>query len=321
MAFAGQIILSSSPSRVATPRRRSNSPVSSSPLLPSPSQLIATKFANVKGAEVRDEKSTDLNWAKVGATTTTNPVAALDNLREAVNGIDEGLEDRKSVGALKRKKAKPKMLEARAEERKTSPKKSAACQTAAQKRSKSAIFAKNSESSNQKDISAEQDVEEKSIKKIKRKSQSRIEGRRITKPGLTRVIVAKKGKSTSSTKKSPQNNIAPIDSLKEKTNTLPAEKAPLDLLLAEAVRRRKAWTPPKDTPLEALNLGKLGRELNESLSLEEEGLKKSLSGGFENLLDDFGYASKREGLLISSDHGRNTNGEAVTKRRKLEVSR
>ena len=320
MAFAGQIILSSSPSRVATPRPRSISPISSSPLLPSPSQLFARKFANPKGAEIRDANSNDIDQAKIGATAVTNRVPAGDNLQAVANSIDE-LEDRDCIRVTKHKSTEPKKSQARQEEREISPKKLAACKTAKQKRrSKSAITAESSGDSNQTEFSAKLDGDKKSVRKIKGKSQSKIEGRRITKPGVTRVSVNKKGKSTLSSNKSIQDDATSNDPLKRKANTVPVGEAPLDLLLAEAVRRRKAWTPPKDTPTETLDLRKLERELDKPLALESQEPRKQSSGGFENLLDEFGYAGKGEGSLISSDHGRNANGEAVTKRRKLEVS-
>lgn len=321
MAFAGQITLSSSPSRVATPLHRSISPISSSPLLPSPSQLFATTFAKLKGAEVRNINSNDIIRAEVDATAVKNTVPTGGNLRDAVNSIEE-LEDRDHLGATKRKNTKPKKLQARGEGHGISPQKLAVCKTATKKRSsKSVVTIETSENSNPTDLSAKQNVEKKIIPKNKGKSQAKIGGRRITKPGVTRVSVNKKSKSTPSTKTLPQDGTAPNESLKHQGNTLSAEKAPLDLLLAEAVRRRKAWTPPKDTPQEALDLSKLGRDLDETLALESKEPRKPASGGFETLLDDFGYAGTGEGSLMTSDHGRNTNGEAVTKRRKIEVSR
>lgn len=321
MSFAGQIILSSSPLHVATPVHRSILPLSSSPLLPSPSQLFATKFPTSKGAEGSNANSNDIIWAEVGATAITNTIPVGGNLRDAVNSIEE-LEERDCIGATKRKNAEPKNSHVRSEERGMSPKKSANGKTAKQqKRSKSAVIAESSENLNQTDLSAKQDVGKKNITKTKGKSQSKIEGRRITKPGVTRVSANKKGKSASSTTKAPQDDTTPTDSLKQKAKTLEAKEAPLDLLLAEAVRRRKAWTPPKDTPKEALDLRKLGRELDETLVLEGTEPRKSASGSFENLLNDFGYAGNGEGSLMTSEHSRSINGEAVTKRRKIEVSR
>ena len=321
MAFAGQISLSSSPSRVATPLPRSISPLLSSPLLPSPSQLFATKFAKVKGVEFSNANSNDIVWAEVGATAITNTIPVGGNLRDGVNSIEE-LEEMDRIGATKRKNPESRKSQASGEERGISQKKPAGCKTVKQKRgSKSTVVAESSEDLNQTDLSAKQDVGKKSMTKPKGKSQSKIEGRRITKPGVTRVSVNKKRKPTSSTIKPPQGDTAPTDSSKQKAKTLVAREAPLDLLLAEAVRRRKAWTPPKDTPQEALDLRKLGTELDETLALEGTEPRKAASGGFENLLDDFGYAGKGEGSLMTSDHSRNMHGEAVTKRRKIEVSR
>lgn len=322
MAFAGQIILSSSPSRVATPPRRSITPISSSPLLPSPSQLFATKLASKKDARVKDGNSNDVIRAEIGATAVTRSVPALDHLREAVNGIDEELEGRGCLGSTKRKKDKPKKSKASGDGSERFSRKLAACETAAQKRkSRSAVPAESSESSNQTGLSAKQAVEKKSTKKSSRKSQSKIEGGRITKPGVTCVAGSKKGKSASSITKSPQHDTAQPDSLKQKADIRKSGKESLDLLLAEAVRRRRAWTPPKDTPVEPQDLAKLGREANETLALETQEPRKPTSGGFENLLGDFGYTGGVEGSFKSSDQGRNTTGEALTKRRKLEVSR
>ena len=324
MAFAGQIILSSSPLHVATPLRRSITPISSSPLLPSPSQLFAKKTANQKDTKALDGKSDAVIWANVSATDASNSIAALDHLREAANSISKDLEDRACLkGTKRRKEAWPKKSQARGEESETLLRKSADCKTVAQKRrSKSAVTAESSESSKSSDqtvLSVKQAIEKKNNKKSDRKSQAKIEGKRITKPGARSVSVTKKGKSASSAKKIPRSDAAPRDALQQEVNTGSAGKESLDLLLAEAVRRRRAWTPPKDTALEALDLG--SRELDETLALETQKPIKSTSGGFENLLSDFGYAGKGEGSFISSDQGSNTNGEVVTKRRKLEVGR
>lgn len=303
MAFAGQIILSSSPSRAATPLRGSITPISSSPLLPSPSQLFAAKIATKTDERRGGGSSNGFIWGDVSETAAIVSVPALDRLREGVNSIGEEPVDMGCVGGAKRKNARPKKSQAKKEEDATLPKKLAAPKIATRKpRSKFGVTAESSESPNQTGVSEKQAVEKKGIKKDKAKSQSKIRGSRITKPGVTCVTLAKNGKSASSI-------------------TKPAGEEPLELLLAEAVRRRRAWTPPKDTPLEAPNLEKLGRELDETLALETQEPRKPTSGEFENLLGDFGYDDKGEGSFISSDRGRNANGEAVTKRRKLEVSR
>lgn len=315
MSFAGQVILSSSPPRVATPLLRSVTPISSSPLLPSPSQLFATKFANKTEVRVEYAKSNDVIWAEVSATTVKNSVPTLDHLQGEVNSIE-------GDGSTKRKKTEIKKSKAREEEIETLPNGPITCKVTAQKRSsKSTVTVEGSESSEQTALSAKPAVKKKSRQTRDGKSQSKIEGSRITKPGVTSDTTTKKDKSASSKKSPAKNDTAPKDSSKKKAKSSPAEKQSLDLLLAEAVRRRRAWTPPKETPLETLDLGKLGRELNETLTLETEEPGIPAPGGFDNLLGDFGYTSKGQGSCIGSDQSRNTNGEAVTKKRKLEVSR
>lgn len=319
MAFAGQLSLSSSPSRVATPLRGSITPLSSSPSLPSPSQLFATKNTVTTGEKDGSKDSNSIIWGDV-LTTVRNSASALENPREGANGIVPDFEEKGSLKNGKHKQAKPKKSQAGEEESAREPFKVAAPKiTTPKPKNKSLITAESSESHKQTGLSRKQSAEKKGLKKRNPKLQSTIEGRRITKPGVIRATTGKKGNPASSSTKSPLDNISgQTDPSKQKKN--PAAKEPLELLLAEAVRRRKAWTPPKDTPLEASHVEKLEGVSNENLTLDSQEPRKSSSGGFENLLGNFAYADQGEGLCISSDQCRNTNGEALTKRRKLEVS-
>lgn len=321
MAFVGQVILSSSPSRVATPLRGSITPVSSSPSLPSPSQLFATKTA----AKIRDkngsEDSNSIAWGDILLTTVRNSASALESSREGVSGIVTDFEEKAGTDNGKHKQAKSKKSQAGEDGSGRESDKVAAPKIATPKlKNKSVVTAESSRSHKQAGLSRKQSAEKKGKKKRNADLQSKIEGTRITKPGVIRATAGKKGNPASSSTKSPQDNTSgPTHPSKQKTNI--AAKEPLELLLAEAVRRRKAWTPPKDTPLEVPHVEKLKGALNENLTLESQEFRKTSSGGFDNLLGDFGYADQEEGWCISSDQCRSTNGEALTKRRKLEVNR
>lgn len=331
MAFAGQIILSSSPSHVATPLLGSITLIPSSPSLPSPSQLFTTNTTSKSKEKTANQGSNGFAWENNNATTILELASASGSLQDTVNDTasifreDNGLE-RGNLNQLK-----PKKSQAEKGERIKGSKKAATPAIATRKpRKKSAVTAENSEAPKQTCSSEKKAAKTKEPKKTSGVKQSKIERRRITKPGIVPVIVAKKRESALSEAKNPlklpQNTISSAaDLLQAKTTFSAGEEKGLDLVLAEAVRRRKEWTPPKntapkDTSLEAPNPKETARCLIDRLVHEPREPGSPALGGFENLLDDFGYADRRKSLPDGSNQCRKTNGEAVTKRRKLEVS-
>lgn len=202
---------------------------------------------------------------------------------------------------------------------KSSKKRPVSTSTTRKPRKKSTAVAENSKTLSHTNQPEQQGIEKKVSKKKAEEMQSKIAKSRITKPGDN---VAKGGKAASTKKELHQvNNSEPVGPLKHKASNAPAGKESLDLLLAEAVRRRRVWTPPKDTPQEVLHLEKLDRAAGENITLKNQECGKLPLHGFENLQGDFGYADERENLSYGLESCRSTNGEALTKRRKLEVSR
>jgi hypothetical protein len=319
MASTHQIVLSSSPMHsmvVTTPLRGSCSPISSSPLLPSPSQLFAQK-ATTKTAERND--SYNIVAALSSTTTVRSSTFVAGSIREGTSRmkkIDGRNEEKGHVESEKHERVEP---QAGKEQSAKSSKKQIVSKSAIRKpRKKSMAVAENSKTLNHTNLSEQQDVEKKALKKRTEEIQSKIAKSKITKPGNN---VTKGGKVASSKKESHQSSkIEPVCPSKHKVNNNPAGKESLDLLLAEAVRRRRTWTPPKDTRQEVLQMEKPERAADENPTfINQEGGKLPLHG-FDNLLGDFGYADERENSLYGLEPYRNTNGEALTKRRKLEVS-
>jgi hypothetical protein len=245
--------------------------------------------------------------------------SALSSVQGGANGIGNEFRDKKIVERHGEQHEKPKKSQARKEGTASSPKKAVAPKIGMRKpRNKPPITAESPAVPDQLDASERGPTERKGKKKRGGEIQAKIE-KKITKPGAIGPTIVKKRKSATSPKVPRQDNASEtIDRFEHKASF---GEEPLDLLLAEAVRRRKAWTPPKETLQGPSHLENVERGLDEGLPFEEHGFARTHSLGFENLLGDFGYADQRGSCSIGSDQCRNTNGEALTKRRKIEVSR
>ncbi len=245
--------------------------------------------------------------------------SALSSVQGGANGIGNEFRGKKNVERHAEQPEKPKKSQARKEGNASSPKKAVAPKIGVRKpRNKPAITAESPTIPDQLDASERGPTERKGKKERGGEIQAKIE-KKIIKPGAIGSTTAKKRNSATSLKKPRQDNTSEtIDQLEHKASF---GKEPLDLLLAEAVRRRKAWTPPKETLQGPSHLENVERGLDEDLPSEEHGPTRTNLVGFENLLGNFGYADQRESFPIGSDQCRNTNGEALTKRRKIEVSR
>lgn len=82
--------------------------------------------------------------------------------------------------------------------------------------------------------------------------------------------------------------------------------------LTEALRRRRDWTPLKETPVGRVD--ETGLTWTVSASLEVQ------NGGFGKLVEDFGYLDTGNATVISAEAARKASGASGTKRRRLNVS-
>lgn len=159
----------------------------------------------------------------------------------------------------------------------------------------------------------------KRTKKSKDEGQTTIERSKITKPGAAiSDSISKKSKPINSAKFPRIDYESAVKpSIKESDELIILDEESLDLCLVEAIKRRKSWTPTRDTKGHLSNLedGTTPRALNSS---NERKTRQSSLSGFENLFGDYGY-TRNESPLYDIDKFRDMAGEALTKRRRLEV--
>ena len=94
---------------------------------------------------------------------------------------------------------------------------------------------------------------------------------------------------------------------------------PKGLGLSKVLARRRDWTPVKDGLLEQLTVQSPLTSKQSETDAEHPRCRAD-EAGFENLLSEYGYAKGAEGTVNKNAPKRNREGEAVTKRRKLDVS-
>lgn len=157
------------------------------------------------------------------------------------------------------------------------------------------------------------DTETVSKKAAEASTQTKLKKGRVTKaPGAS--VNANKSKQSSSVCN--DGNKSPREVCASPCTSVGEEFGCLD----EAIKRRRNWTPTKDTEecLVALpNVEPL--PVNESQpTMAAAG--KSKTDCFGNLLDDYGYAIDSKRSTTPKNLLRKGNGEALTKRRKVEVS-
>lgn len=152
-------------------------------------------------------------------------------------------------------------------------------------------------------------TEKKRRKKTKGDEQTTIKKTKITKP----ISVTGKKTKLGTVKKKVED--VKQQALKASANMLdkavyPADEESVDLGLVEAVRRRRAWTPVEDTVHGTTSpaLSHTGEYGNEEIP----------TSGFENLIANYGYA-KNEDSPLSEPENNGDRGEALNKRRKIEV--
>lgn len=162
-----------------------------------------------------------------------------------------------------------------------------------------------------------QDSDKKRAKKSKGEAQTKIGKNKITKPG---ALNNKKIKSVASAKKLEKTDRSVVEaSTKENGDMYPLGEEPLDLGLIEAIKRRKVWTPIKDTLQPTSRLEECDTTPRAGLGPEDGVNGHSAPSGFENLLGDYGYAHDDNDSLAALEKTRDSDGKASTKRRKIEL--
>lgn len=302
-----------------TPPNGLQVPMSSSPMLPSPSQLFAKKSLVKSSIPVRE--------GLVSNRSVTGFTSASTLLRQ-----EQTVE---TLGAIINKKLKEpvvKNFQERDHTRNVNPiietnddifsgKKAETDVIIHLKSGNDADFAVGDLRTLEKPVVSKPNAKEKkSTKKGKNETQSKIKKGKIIKPGIISGATGDKAELVKAANLLKDSNQTKVSASSKKGQKYPAGREPLELLLVEAVKRRKAWTPVKDTikgfspsePIETLQ--------SVHFDPDQCAPEPVRSPVFDILLDDYKCAQQNDGSMLSLEQTRAVNGEALTKRRKIEVS-
>ena len=159
-------------------------------------------------------------------------------------------------------------------------------------------------------------------KRRKRKSkneselQMTIKKAKVTKPGS---VISRK-KAVGPGKKAKEVVSAPFQPpASTQEEDLAAKKEFRDLCLEKAITRRREWTPCEDTAPDPAPQNDSKISVGHALLTDIPSANEPPIAGFGNLLGDFGFAQKEDSLLFISESTRQGNGEAIVKRRKIEL--
>ena len=147
-------------------------------------------------------------------------------------------------------------------------------------------------------------------------AQTTIKKAKITKPGA----VSSRKKAVGSTKKAKETVSAPLrPPASTQEEDLRAKEEFRDLCLEKAVTRRKRWTPCKDTAPDSTLQEDSEKSIGHNLFIDTPSTNEPPVARFGNLLGDFGFAQKGDSSVLISENTRQGTGEAMVKRRKIEL--
>lgn len=327
MAAADAIVLlsSSPPQRnVNTTPPRQHAAMSSSPALPSPSDLFSRKICRPSSAGRGSliPKDAALGFASASSllrhsqtvdaadddNNKANNTQTLVTASRAQDSSKEAAETR--IAAIK---AVPKTRKESSETKRAK----APAKKATLPKIKSGDQTDSADPNNSVRPMVEDPTSKPRVTKIKETTQTTIKKTKVTKVGSANGFT-KDVKSKRATKKSSDIGVTTTElSVTEKEKNSTARDEPLDLCIEEAVRRRTHWTPTKDTK-DAF----VGIEDNEgTLTIVDQGTPATSKriNYFGNLLGDYGYPNITSSVKATSEITRTSTGEALTKRRKVEV--
>ena len=152
--------------------------------------------------------------------------------------------------------------------------------------------------------------------KDENEAQTTIKKTKITKPGPTKS----RKKAAGSTKKVKEVVPAPLrHPASTQEEDLRAKEEFRGLCLEKAITRRKAWTPSKDTAPDSTLSEDFEKSLDPKFLLDTPLANEPLISRFGNLLGDFGFSEKEGSSFVACETTRHGKGEAVMKRRKIEL--
>lgn len=155
-------------------------------------------------------------------------------------------------------------------------------------------------------------------KRLKDEAQTKIKKTKITKPGaINDTTKATKTTKTAKPKKAKETEESGSVALIKKKEASEATTEPMKL--QRAVKRRRDWTPSKDSLIDFTRLVNKGASPDTSITIQTP-LKSDLPAGqFGSVLGDFGYVQPSPSSMPAPTILRDVHGEGLTKRRKVEL--
>ncbi|KAI4249649.1 MAG: hypothetical protein L6R40_000438 [Gallowayella cf. fulva] len=158
----------------------------------------------------------------------------------------------------------------------------------------------------------------KQSRKPRKDNQTKIKRAKITKPDSGSIIRKRPNKiSTENVSGIPVSGAETRENVNKAKDWAAVEEEP-DLGLIEAVRRRKDWTPTKDTSKGKNLPHDIEAAWSALIPLNSPTQVITLDEGFLNRLGEFGYSNTVAGAASTFHAPRNSKGEAATKKRKLD---
>lgn len=323
MAAEDQRVLSSSPiwrTAGTTTLQMAKSTVSSSPGLPSPSQILMDKIARPKIGCATVPIPNDPN-------TGSTSVSSLVQSGSLEAGIFPTPSDGKHIPEAKyvieNMDAVPQRVTEKGLKRRQetggSGKAKGSHQTALRPKSKASA-----------DLAATQvkvnPIEEgstsgsKSQNKPQKSHQSTIRKAKITKPGAGKTASKRSKKLDIIAAPEHQDRVRKEQESVEEDKNWQASRTEHGLGLAEALKRRNDWTPTKRIVDEADPPNETEAAWSALIRLESPSSGKPLDAGLGKLVGNFRYVDADKTSIDKKPASRSFNEECLTKRRKLDVS-
>lgn len=322
MAVADQIVLSSSPIRqdtLTTPLSVPQDAASSSPGLPSPSQLLmgkAVRLASGSAAVLVPQN------AYIGLTSASGLLRPAESDDRTVPKVTDARFILKAKAILKGLESKPlapvgKGQKDRQGKGRSEPQKRIRKSTGGGKSKGSPITV--IVKASVKDGEEGRSGGIKHSKQSRKEEQAKIKKAKVTKPGaFTAGSKRCEGKATEDRSDKSGVELQKADTGEAKDSLAATNED--DLGLTEALKRRKDWTPAKKPFDKTISSGETEASwfaLVPSVPPSNITLPHT---GFGKLVEDFGYAEAKCATVTKPIGTRSVSGECGTKRRKLDVS-
>ncbi|KAL8797067.1 MAG: hypothetical protein Q9195_000838 [Heterodermia aff. obscurata] len=291
----------------------------SSPPLPSPSQLLSRKISSTTSAMERSSLAKEAVVSFKSASSLLRRSQSADESTCTPNNEEKVAEASPVIPSAEEpivKKTRRPAKDKKEPMKVKNSKASATKVTSARRTSKNHVPSADIDSITV--IVAGRVIAEPRDKKRREPAQTKIKKSKVTKVGSVN------GPFGDSELKSKARRSSKID--KEFTEPLVKlkEAAPLacmesqDLCSDDVVRRRSSWTPVKDTGNGSTIINSERAQTQGLLDQDTPVISKRINN-FENLAGDYGYTHSSASLKESSKVSRNSTGEALTKRRKIEL--